>query len=447
MPINDITVTPPIQNLDRADQYDLREMQLILSGESQAIDIRNFMSEFNIYEDMLGVVVSGNITISDSANMLSRIAFSGNERIRIVVHTATLSNPLAMEFIVYGISPVFTNPDQNSKRTMSYVMNFASAEKLKDMQIVVSKSYKAMSISSIVQDIVGPTYLNTQKQVFIEETAGLQDLIIPSFNPLKAIDWLSTRAISGTNNPDYVFFENHNGYYFISLETLFTTVPNSMNKYIVDPNGYNDPKTGMPDIARRMRVIKDFSIVSSPDVLQQTAEGVYASSLSTYDPVRMKFNTVNYSIIDGFSKMKGPGGFGTPPYLPNYDGANQPNSSRFFYPTNYNRAQTEYGKNDPSNNDTLVEQFMGRRQSLLAGMQTYKVRFMINGNLGLTVGTVCDLAIPDFDRKTVSDTGSLSSIYSGKYLATAIRHQFTQISHNTFVEAIKGSPNKGLGVI
>jgi hypothetical protein len=441
----DVTLTAPLNNLDFAGQYDLREMQLILSGDLQAIDIRNLYTEFNIYEDMIGTAVSGNITIMDNLNMLSRVGFSGNERIRLTVESATLGNPLSMEFLVYGISPVFTDPAQNSKRGVMYVINFCSPEKLRDLQLIVAKAYKSTPISTIVGDILGSSFLNTNKKRFIEETSGHQDLIIPSFKPFAAIDWLSTRAVSGSNNPDYVFFENHEGYYFSSLESLFNAAPSTLETFIMDPRGFNDPDTGMPDIGRRLRTIKDFSLVSSPDSLQQTKDGTFASVLCTYDPIRMIFKEINYSILDGFNKMKGPGGYGTPPYLPNFDGANKPTSARYFYPTNYNRTQTAYGKNDPTDNNTLVENFMGKRQSILSGMQTYKVRVMINGNLGVMAGSVINLAVPDFDRKTSVDLGTQNDVYSGRYLVTALRHRFDMTTHDTFIEAVKGSPEKGLG--
>lgn len=436
----------PLKNLDHASQYDLREMKLILSGNAQAIDLRNLYTEFNIYEDMLGTTISGNITIVDSLNLLASVGFSGNERLHLVVDTATKGQPIDAEFLVYGMSPVITNSGQNSKRSLMYVLNFCSEEKLRDLQTLVTKSYRSTQISKIVADIMGSSYINTKKNVTIEETSGNQDLIIPSFRPMKAIDWLSTRAISTTNNPDYVFFENRIGYYFMSLETLFTNVPSTIPQFIVDPKGINNESSGMPDIARRMKTVKDFEIIGSPDLLQQTSSGVFASVLNTYDPVRLLFKSTPFSIIEGFAGMKGTGGaVGTPPYLPNYDGASAQSASRYFYPTNYGRTKTPYGQNDPSDNNTLVENFMGKRQSLLSGMQTFKVRIMIAGNLGLTIGSIIDLAFPSFDRKTIADIASQNDVYSGKYLATALRHQFTITEHNTFVECVKSSPAKPMG--
>ena len=444
MPDN-FNVTAPLTNLDNAGQYDLREMRLVLSGQSQAIDIRNLYTEFNIYEDILGNCISGNVTIIDSLNLLTRIGFSGNERLKIVVDTPTKGMPLDQEFLVYSVSPVYTNPKENSKHSQLYVLNFCSPEKLLDLQFAVQKAYKSTPISQIVADIMGSSYINTQKNVTIEETSGPQDLIIPNFHPLKAVDWLSTKAVSSKQNPDYIFFENRIGYFFMTLETLFTNAPSSVPQFIVDPKGYSQAATDMPDIQRRLQTIKDYEIVNSPDTLKQTSQGVFASSLYTYDQMRRKFEITPYSITQGFSGMSGPNGIKTPPYIPTSAGSATYSAKSYYSPTNNGLNQTTYGKNDPGANNTLVEKYVGKRQSLLRGMQTYKIRVLLNGNLGLTVGNLVDLAFPNNDRKTAADASSLSDVYSGRYLVSALRHQFSIKTHLTLIEVVRGSPEKGLG--
>ena len=55
----------------------------------------------------------------------------------------------------------------------------------------------------------------------IEGSYGNNDLVIPTITPLNAINWISKRAITSDQTPDYVFFETATkGYNFVSLRYL-----------------------------------------------------------------------------------------------------------------------------------------------------------------------------------------------------------------------------------
>lgn len=442
--IEKLFIPSPAQNIEFASQYDLRELVLTLSGGTQQLDIRNLYTEFNIYEDMLGTCISGNITIYDTLNLLGNAALSGNEKLRIVVDTPTKNKPIEVEFVIYNISPVINDASQNSVRAQTYVINFCSKEKILDSAVIVQKSYKSSLISDMVMDIMF-SYLGTDKTVFVEQTASPQDIIVPGFHPLKAVDWLSTRAVSTNQNPAFVFFENRYGYYFQSLETLASMAPTDVPTYILTTKGAEIDQ-GMPDIDRRMRSIKDFQFIGTPDSLHQTKEGIFASTLQTYDPIRMKFTEIPYDIVSGISRFAGVNLGQLPAFVPG-SGLNLfANSKRYFATTNYNRSQTPYGStHDPALNNSNIEMFQGRRQSILGQAETFKIRMLVNGDVGLTAGTVIDINYPSLDRRTALDVNNLDSTYSGRYLITAVRHKFAIKTHMTVLEVVKGTVGKGLG--
>lgn len=437
-------ITPPAQNFEYASQFDLQQMTLILSSGTQQLDIRGMIVEWNIFEDIYNNCISGNATIYDTLNMLSNVGFSGNEQLHIVVDTPTKHAPIDLTFIIYNVSPISTDNKDQSKRGVSYTLNFCSPEKIKDQTIVVSKSYKSMLISDMVIDMMGPTYMGTNKTIYTESTSAPQDIIIPSMHPLKACKWLSTKALSSRQNPDYLFFENRYGYYFNTLETLSTVIPESPPSYIITPKGMEE-NSSVPDISRRMQAIKDYQFIGTPDTFEQTRNGVFGATLNTYDPIRMKFTSILYDILDGYSGFKSLGG-GVVPYVPTALLSDTSQSRRYFYPTNYNRSQTQYGKQFyPNINNTLVEEFVAKRPSLLGGAETFKLRMILNGDVALAVGLVINVNYPSMDRREAVDINKMDPIYSGTYIITALRHSFGIKSHQTIIECIKGSTLQGMG--
>ncbi len=417
-------------------------MVLTLSGGSQSLDIRALYTEFNLYEDILGTTVSGNMTIYDTVNLLGNAALSGNEKLRIVVDTPTKNAPIEINFVVYNISPVIRDGTKDSVRGQTYIINFCSIEKIVDAGTIVQKSYKSMLISDMVTDVLF-SYLETNKQAFIETTSSPQDIIVPGFKPLRTIDWLSTRAVSASQNPAYVFFENRFGYFFQSLETLATGASTEVPTYILMPRGV-DSVNGVPDLGRRMQAIKDYQFIGTPNSLHQTQEGIFGSTTATYDPVRMKYAEYGYDMLTGLGNFEGVNPNGLPPMFPQSDLNKMSAARRYFYPTNYNRSQTPYGsKNENDVNNTNVEMFMGKRQSLLGAAETFKIRLIVNGDVGLAVGTVIDIKYPALDRRSAIDVNDLDPIYSGRYLITALRHKFGIKSHMTILEVVKGTVGKG----
>ena len=303
-PITSLFIPAPLSNIEYASQYDLKQMVLTISG-GQQFDIRQLYTEFNLYEDMLGTCVSGNMTIVDNLNLLGNAALSGNEKLLIVVDTPTKNQPISIEFAIYNVSTPQRDTQQASARSQAYVLNFCSIEKILDAATIVQKSYKDALISTMVADIL-VSYLNTQKKISVEQTSSPQSLIVPGFRPLRTIDWLSTRAVNQKQNPSYVFFENRYGYNFSSLETLASNGQGgNAPSYILTPQGANNNAQNIPDIAIRMQAIKDYQFIGTPDSLKQTKQGVFGSVLGTYDPVRMIYTEIPYNILTGLGNFGG----------------------------------------------------------------------------------------------------------------------------------------------
>ncbi len=62
----------------------------LVNGE--VVDLVNFVVELNLYEDLFSPCLTGNLTIVDSANLISELPILGIEFITIKYRTPTFEN-------------------------------------------------------------------------------------------------------------------------------------------------------------------------------------------------------------------------------------------------------------------------------------------------------------------------------------------------------------------
>jgi hypothetical protein len=183
----------------------------------------------------------------------------------------------------------------------------------------VSKGYKGKRYSEIAKDVLKKINKNIikefRKKIFIEETATPQNVIIPNWTPLEAINFCAARSISGDTLPAegetasaktppkptgslFVFFEKMGtGFFYQSIESMIISQRKQKNvpmyQYIPKLAG------GRSDnITAGYFGVDQFEIKSSFKTLENLGYGMYGSRLIAFDPIRMKYDEVKYDYYD-----------------------------------------------------------------------------------------------------------------------------------------------------
>ena len=65
-------------------------------------------------------------------------------------------------------------------------------------------------------------YLSIKKFGIYSSSFGVRNILVPSLEPLVALQWLATRAVDENQSPGFIFFENRMGFNFTNLSTLFS---------------------------------------------------------------------------------------------------------------------------------------------------------------------------------------------------------------------------------
>ena len=326
--------------------FELQKLTLTSPNKKGYIDLKAAWSDFNIYEDLFGNYLTGNIQIVDGVGLMEAVPIIGEETIHIQVKTKGIvrqrteevaTGPFAgsenegiinLKFRVVKISDIM----RLNEGILTYKLSFVSEEAILNLKQKVRKS--SLDPSSLeprkISDVVKSLYTQffkrgrTAKKVFVEPTKNITDLIIPNQSPFKAFNFLASRAVSAGKQAvgsNFVFYESVRGFFFISMETLFTgggmgynkaegdngsdtstelvyTIPKDPVKetYVVQPKRLSAQKNENVNVAVEMTAVEQYSFSSNFDVLDNLSQGMYANRLLTHDLVRMKYDTLDFNL-------------------------------------------------------------------------------------------------------------------------------------------------------
>jgi len=328
--------------------FELQKLQLSSPNRKGFIDLKAAWSDFNIYEDLFGSYLTGNIQIVDGVGLMESVPIIGEETIQIQVKTKglekqrklnTIPGPfegslnegiINLKFRVIKVLNVM----KLNEGIMSYKLSFVSEEAILNLKQKVKKSaldpvsLEPRKISDVVKSLYRQFFQRGRqgraKRIFVEPTKNLTDLIIPNQTPFKAFNFLASRAVSTGKHAigsSFVFYESIRGFFFISMETLMAgggmgystvagapgsptelvyTVPEEPVKevYVVQPKRMGTNKDEASNIAIEMTAVDAYSFSSNFDVLENLSAGMYANRLLTHDLVRMKYDTLDFNMHD-----------------------------------------------------------------------------------------------------------------------------------------------------
>lgn len=412
----------------------------ITNSKGETYEFRFALLEFNYFEDIYSNFITGNILVNDSAGFLDTWGFNGNEYLTLSFSKPNFDDKIEKTFRVFKVSDRILAKDQNE----NYRLNFCSEEAVLSEQYRISKSYKNTKVSDIVKDILKNELLvglNKFKEENIEETRGLRDLIMPNKKPLETLNWLTTQSISnesGTIGSSFLFFENFDGFNFKSLQSLFTGEVYASYNY--------EPKNIGQEVDADFRNVISYDVVSNFDVLKSINTGSYANRLITIDPIRQSYKVIDFDYDDYFPSAKklNENKLMSDAKNRKKDSLNKtPNCVLRLTTTNTGQSTfSPYVKSrQPNIKDVNIEYIVPNRIAQISQLNTNKYNLTVPGDPFLTVGKVITFNLPSV--RTDENGRVLDTIYSGKYLITALKHHIdVENRFYTVIEISKeSSPN------
>lgn len=415
----------PIQDGIRyATEFQLDSLAII-SSSGAAVDVREVMRELNLFEDLFGNAMTGTVLISDTQNLINVLPIIGVEYLVVSLMKPSTPWKISKTFRIYKI----TDRRKNNPNSEDYVLHFCSEELILNESLKVSKSYKSMTVSAIVRDIT-TNFLKIESSKFplssLTSTVGNFDVVIPYWTPFKAINWVSRMARTGLNTGcSFVFFEDGLGYHFDSIENLSQQQPlQEINFVPANLAGETGEVSDKPDTQIRLESAEDYELSQAPDLLGVISGGMYASKLRRVNILDQQIKTTTQNGVEFFGRTRH---LNKNPFM-------QTGKDRtlFTQPEHFDAFYR-------SAIDTLnVETWMLQRNAYMASIHGFQVKVSLPGNMNFRVGQIVQMNLPAASIGT-KDTKPLDTLFSGRYMITAIRHKVDRIKYVCVLELSKDS--------
>lgn len=433
----------------RSTEFQIRELS-ISSSKTQRHDISGIYQELNLYENMFTPCMSGNVLISDSVDFLNKLKMDGDETINIYLEKKAITSPrgpleFKKQYAIYGISDV----KKINETTKEYILYFVNADFWKSERTKVSQSYKGL-YSEFVKKIL------TEKLKVPDSSPsnglsgigsfypsiGQQEIVIPNMTPFQAIEWMTQRAAPNNKHkkyPEYVFYENQFGYWFMPLGELMKL--DHIFEINFSPKNIIEGKESLEFLGAR-----EFRFITTLHGIENTMNGVYGGRFIGYDPLIRKKKSYLIDFQKMFDEMDHANKY---PLLPvdreKQEILKSPDSRIVTHPFMEDRKDhPEINAKDSASRNVLIQtqDFVFQRKMILHNLMQRRIELTLPGNFGLAVGYMLKLNVPKYKFITKESTDNLDEYLTGKYIITGVRHIIRQTLHETMVEVATDSTNK-----
>jgi len=425
---------------------DIKIAFLELVTPTGVYDLQELFVSMNIYEDLFGDSVTIDLVLNDSINLPYKAPILGEEYLNFSIFTKAVDgegndiNPGPM----YTVS--ITDRHLTKDRQQLYILHFTSKQDIVNSNTTVSRSFRGKKISTIVNTLLNE-YIYSEKprnDFVIEETDGIENIVIPNWKPFKAINWLAKRAINKNGIPNYLFWESNGITYFKSVESLLTQ--QVKQKFIFSPIIASEQK--IAQLSKGRIQLDSLEIINQFNIIRNTENGLYASKLITHDIVKKKIRQHTFGLerayddkvthtdkympispIDTYYTVQDRFTFAPPG-----DGINKGDNIQSYYDSKvmfHPKHNQMYALNSNDLYDNKVEEWKLKRNALILSLDQIKLHITFSGISYLSVGDTVNILVPSTEKVLVQNwevaqvknpEDLIDKYLSGTYLITALKH-------------------------
>jgi len=404
------------------------KVQIIANGAQ--IDVSRLITKMNLYENIMSPFITGYMILSETQGLAEILPLMGEEIVNIDVENPGFSES-GEQYRKTGMFHIYkmTGKEDARLQNIVYTLYFVSIEGFIDINSSISRTFRGKISSTVNNLLLSNDGLHTSKDYFIESTTNNEVHTSNFWSPTRNIYYLSSKAINKNGNPNFVFFENNEGFKFISLDMINEQAPKWT--FIKDQHSRqaNDPDN---PVIEYMKIL-DMSTPIFFDYYDKLQSGAYGGSIYKYD---IQQKSMNYAVRVGKADF-------TSQNLNEYLAIQD---TLQFNPEAAIKLTHVIHKNLYNDSPApLPVDHSLRRMVLLSRETMFQTTIHVFGRFDYSVGQAIMLIIySNKDREDGSEEGLYDEVMSGKWIITAINHEITHDAHYSFIEISKDSMVKSL---
>jgi hypothetical protein len=391
------------------------------------VNVTNQVIGVEVYEDLFSPFISGVLTIKESLDFANLIPLTGEEFVDLLIRTPSMKdskNVISGQFHLYKMS----NREEDGDRNLVYRLHFISKEAIVDLNKKVSKAFSGR-VSDIAKTFLTDEQigLETTKPYNVQETSNNTKYVSNFWSPIQNLNYLCSNATNARDGSSYIFFQNRNGFNFVSLESLYYQPV--QQDFIKDSYFREVDQQGKSrrNIEQEYKRIIDINIPLAYDYMDNLRSGMYASNITTYDITTKKYSSKNFDMLDDFFNHNQLNQYP----LTSKNNIYRSRAAALVMPKYYGNF-TKFG--DVTNTKTIQKRISELKQAV-----GNKLEITVPGRTDYTVGMKVSLKLYKTNPIKSQDQDIEDKIFSGNYLIGAINHFITRETHECRMELIKNS--------
>ncbi len=396
-------------------------------------ELSGIITGMSIFESIYNNCMFGNIRIQDGTGLVEAngIVGSGLEGVHFDILTpntasAKTSN-LEKEFKIDSISA-----GTKSAKFTQYNIGITSPYVFVNNSKLISRSFLKMTASEIVE-YVGTNIMEFGSSLWTDFTVSPslheKNIVVPNWNPFHLINFLARNSVSAAGESNYLFFENNDGFKFVTVDELKDgdimrafTLKNMPTKIGEDATGFSVDNTLMDKYTEQSR----FNISAGQ------VNGAYGASILTHNILEKSLESYEVEYDGEKDKIMAEG-----------IGLNGPKDAPFadynvWQHNGFMSANGLYAIHDKGEKSHYPHYDMKKTE-----MNANTIKFDVPGDSNCWAGDVVMLRIPTHIH--VHDVPE-DQYMTGKWLVTAIHHKINNQKYVMTLECMKdgffGDPDK-----
>lgn len=422
----------------------LKDVTLARGGVSY--QIANMFGELVFYEDIFSNTMSGYITVYDTTNLADRLPITagGDTTITISLTSSEKDKQFDFKKTFYVYRMVDTIVDTTNNNNMTYRLMFASKEFIADSRKRLNCAFgdseekgQRLKASKIVDAICQKMLGIPASKLKIEETRYDRHLVCANWTPLQTINFLAKTDVLGfgTTNKEqdstFVFYEDKDGYKFVSWSTLLEDRLWAGNRVIDEITLDNrNNKQNETETKRDPRIALSYVVRQNFDEIENTVNGMYSNRFIYHNLETKSFVEKKWDYVADFNKIS------------HVEGS----QAQALVDTGAKRTDRQEGKESTTlipaeghyqNAQDATIQWNQAEMARMAMFDNNVVEVLMTGNSGNVVGNVVTFKMFS-PTEYGKDRYEYYELLSGKYLVTKIKHKIDANGYRQELELRKG---------
>ena len=279
----------------RASDYSFQSVLIESDRLNKSVEIRNLVTDLDIYEHLEKPYLTGEITFLDTSNIYTQIDVLGAEKITIKLKSTRQDAKTITK--VFFISKVIIAQKGNENADV-VILHIIEDVAFYSNIYNVNKSYNGNALEVIQK--ISKNYLQRDVLPGNRNPAQSMKVIIPNLNPLEAMSWIKDRAKTNDGLPFYLFSV------FTSNNLWMTDLGTMLEQPVINPNHpyrFSESlaaRSTNPDIKRR--IIFDYNQKDMEDLYSIIAKGLIGSKYEYIDILKNERKSFQFDVVKDLFK-------------------------------------------------------------------------------------------------------------------------------------------------